>query len=203
MTLYTLLLFVHVCGAIGIFAGLGTWLFGMAAWWRAKRIEQIRLVSELMIRCGYVVVGSVVLIAAAGLAMAVRVWGLETGWIRVASVSFVLLGLIGAFVIDPRVKRIARLAKAASAGPLTAEVGARTRDPLIAVGLLTMVAGLFGIVFLMTNKPSLDASVTVMAVAVAMGLASGLLAVWCERRHARRAKAMATATAAGREGTEG
>ncbi len=200
MNVYTLLLFAHVCGAIGIFAGLGTWLFGMAAWWRAERIEQVRLVAELMIRCGYVVVGSVVLIAAAGLAMAVRVWGLETGWIRVASVSFLLLGLIGAFVIDPRVKRIARLAKAVPPGPLTAEAGARTRDPLIAMGLLTMVAGLFGIVFLMTNKPSLDASVTVMAVAVAIGLVSGLLAAWRGRRHLRHA--MATAKATGGEGAE-
>jgi hypothetical protein len=143
-----------------------------------------------MIRCGYLVVGSVALIAAAGLAMAVQVRGLETGWIRVASVSFLLLGLIGAFVIDPRVKRIARLAKAVSGEPLTAEVSALMRDPLVSLGLLTMLAGLIGIVFLMTNKPSPDASFVVMAVAIAVGLVSGLLAAWQGRRLPRRETAV-------------
>jgi hypothetical protein len=186
MNVYPLLLFAHICGVIGIFSGLGAWLFGAVLLWRAERIEQVRLVAALMIRCGYLVVGSVVLIAAAGLALAVQARGLEAAWIRVASVSFVLLGLIGAFVVDPRVKRIARLAKAVSVGPVTAEVGARMRDPLVAVGLLTMVAGLFGIVFLMTNKPSLDASLAVMAAAIAVGLVSGLLAAWRGRKRTRR-----------------
>ena len=197
MNIYPLLLFAHICGVIGIFSGLGAWLFGAALLWRAERIEQVRLVTALMIRCGNLVVASVVLIAAAGLALAVQARGLEAAWIRVASVSFVLLGLIGAFVVDPRVKRIARLAKALSVGPVTADVGARMRDPLVSLGLLTMVAGLFGIVFLMTNKPFLDASLAVMAAAIAVGLVSGLLAAWHGRRLTRHET---TATGASADG---
>ena len=87
MSIYTIVLFLHVSGAIGYFVGMGTWLFVLAALRRAQRVEQVRALTNL----------------------------------------------------------------AGRLGPL------------------------FGIVFLMTNKPSLIVSLIVMGVALALGLASGAL----------------------------
>ncbi len=39
MSLYTIALFLHVSGAIGAFAGIGIWLFGLSALRRARCVE--------------------------------------------------------------------------------------------------------------------------------------------------------------------
>src|SRR5262245_20503241 len=49
MSLYTLLLFVHVSGAIGLFTGMGIWLFGITAIGRAAQVEQVRTLADLML----------------------------------------------------------------------------------------------------------------------------------------------------------
>src|SRR5690348_9609806 len=106
MSLYTLALFMHVSGAIGTFISLGVWLFGLAALRRARRVEQVRALAWLIIMASPLMVGSVILIGLAGLYMALSTWGLATSWIAVSLVSVVLIGPIGAFVLDPRMRAI-------------------------------------------------------------------------------------------------
>lgn len=159
MNVYALALFLHICGAIGIFAGLGVWGFGVAALRRAQRVEQARLLAALMTSSGNLVVGGVVLLGVvllgiAGFYMAVTVWGARATWIIVATISFALLAPGGLLALDPRVRAIANLAQTAQDGPLPEALAARTRDPLLATGLSMYVACLVGIVFVMTNKPA-------------------------------------------------
>jgi ABC-type methionine transport system permease subunit len=75
MSLYTLELFLHVSGAIGVFAGIGIWLFGLSALRRARRVEQVRAIAWLIIVTIPFMVVSLVLIGAAGLVMAISTWG--------------------------------------------------------------------------------------------------------------------------------
>ena len=49
MSLYTISLFLHVSGAIGAFAGIGIWLFGLSALRRARCVEQVRAIAWLII----------------------------------------------------------------------------------------------------------------------------------------------------------
>ena len=51
MNLYTIALFAHVIGAIGIFAGLSAWLFGVALLWRVGRVEQMLFLVVRAARC--------------------------------------------------------------------------------------------------------------------------------------------------------
>ena len=46
--MYTIELFLHVSGAIGVFAGAGIWLFGLSALRRARRVDEkmVKLVGE-------------------------------------------------------------------------------------------------------------------------------------------------------------
>jgi len=175
MSIYTIVLFLHVSGAIGYFISTGTWLFGLSALRRARRVEQVRALTNLVGRSGPLFGISVLLILATGLYMALTAWGLRTGWIDVALISLILIAPLGTAFIEPRRRAIDRLAREAPDGPLSQALEQRTQDPVLLTALQTLAALLLGIVFLMTTKPSLTGSLIVMAVALVLGLASGLL----------------------------
>src|SRR5437867_3637363 len=175
MSIYTIVKFLHLSGAIGYFVAIGTWLFGLAALRRAQRVEQVRALSNLVGRLGPLFGISVLLILATGLYMALTAWGLQTGWIAVALTSLVIIAPLGTALIEPRRRAIDRLAQEAPDGPLPQSLERSTHDPILLTALQTVTALLLGIVFLMTNKPSLIGSLIVMAVALMLGVTSGVL----------------------------
>ncbi len=175
MSIYSVVLFLHVSGAIGYFVGIGTWLFGLAALRRAQRVEQVRALTNLAGRLGAFFGISVLLILATGLYMALTAWSLQTGWIGVALIGLVLMAPLSTALIEPGRRAIDRLAREAPDGPLPQSLEQRIHNPILGTALQTVATLLLGIVFLMTTKPSLTGSLIVMAVALALGLASGLL----------------------------
>jgi hypothetical protein len=175
MSIYTIVLFLHVIGAIGYFISMGIWLFGFTAIRRAQRVEQVRTLAHLIGRLGPLFGISVLLILATGLYMAITAWGLLTSWVLVALISLILIAPLGTAFIEPRRRAIDRLAQDAPDGPLPQSLEQRTHDPVLLTALQTVTTLLLGIVFLMTNKPSLIGSFIVMAVALVLGLASGAL----------------------------
>lgn len=178
MNLYLLALFAHVSGAIGIWVTLGIWLFGLAALRRAQRVEQVRALAWLIVVTSPLMLVSLALLGVAGFYMALTVWGLQTAWIAVSLASLLVIGPIGAFVLDARMHTILDRARETPDGPLPEGLATRTRDPLLATGSQTMATMLVGIIFLMTTKPTLDRAVLVMAGALTLGLLSGLPAAW-------------------------
>ncbi|HKS70320.1 MAG TPA: hypothetical protein VJQ45_07865 [Ktedonobacterales bacterium] len=189
MSFYTVALFLHLVGVAGVFAGFGTWLFVVTALRRAGRVEQVRTLAGLIALADPVAVGSILVLAGAGLYMALSVWGPWTPWIGVATVGFLLIAPIGPLVIEPRMKRIVKLADTLPDGSLPPLLVARVRDPILGAALYTDIALLLGAVFLMTNKPPLAESMIVIAVAAVLGVASGLVLWWTGRRQRREAAA--------------
>jgi hypothetical protein len=177
MTPYTLALFLHIVGAIGVFIGVSSWLFVAVALRRAQQVAQVRALSGLIQPTGVLTIVSLLLLGVAGFYMALTAWSEQATWIIVATISFVLLAPFGAFLIDPRLRTVAKAAAAAPDGAVPAALAARIRDPLVGVGLCVYVGVLLGIVFLMSNKPPLATSIGVMVVATVLGLATGLL-IW-------------------------
>jgi hypothetical protein len=168
------MLFIHVSGAVCLFIGMGIWFFGITAIARASRVEQVRTLADLMVMVRLVVPGSAGLVITAGLTMTLTAWGLQTGWIAVALASLVIIGPIGTWVIDPKVRRIAALAHTLPDGPLPVTLAARTNDLVLRLGIQTLTAMLFGIIFLMTTKPALTSAIGAMVVAALLGVASGI-----------------------------
>ncbi len=164
-----------VSGAIGYFIGLGIWLFGLAVLRRAQRVEQVRTLTQLVRRTGPFFGISILLILATGLYMTATAWGFQTGWIDVALISLILIAPLGTDFIEPRRRTIDRLAKEAPDAALPRSLEQSTRDPVLLTAVETVTILLRGIVFLMTNKPSLIGSLMVMAIALALGLALGAL----------------------------
>ena len=181
MSLYSVLLFLHVSGAICLFIGFGIWLFGITAIAHAIRVEQVRTLADLLLMTRMLVPVSAFVVIAAGLTMAVTAWGLQTGWIAVALGSLVIIGPIGTWVIDPKVRGIATFAQNLPDGPLPALLAERTHDRVLRLALYTMTAMLFGIVFLMTTKPALTSAVGAMVVSALLGFASGVPFVLARR----------------------
>jgi hypothetical protein len=174
MNLYSIMLFIHVSGAICLFIGFSIWLFGITAISGAAQVEEVRTLADLMLMVRLLVPGSALLVIAAGLYMAVTAWGLATSWIAVAIGGLVLIGPIGTWVIDLRVRTIATLAHSLPNGPLPAALAERIHSPVLRMGLSTLTATLFGIVFLMTTKPTFFRAVGVLVVASLLGLAAGM-----------------------------
>src|SRR5438477_11363513 len=79
MTIYTIVLFFHVSGAIGYFVSMRTWLFGLSPLRRAQRVEQVRALTHLAGWSGPLFAISLLLILATGLYIALTAWGLQTG----------------------------------------------------------------------------------------------------------------------------
>jgi len=185
MPIYTLMLFVHIVGAIGTFIGVGMWLFAALVLRRMQTVGQVRALTSLIQPSGVLAIVSILLLGVAGFYMGITVWGERATWIIVATISFLLLAPFGVFVIDPRLRAVAKAAAAAPDGPLPETLAARTRDPLAGIGLSVYLCVLLGIVFLMTTKPSTGVSILAMVVATLLGLISGVLLLLGARTRSR------------------
>lgn len=186
MSPYVIALFLHVSGAIGIWITLGIWLFGLSALRRARRVEQVRALAWLIVVATPTMLLSLAVLGIAGFYMALTTWGLQTDWIAVSLGSMLLIGPIGAFVLDARMHTILDQAREASDGLIPDDLAARIRDPLLAIGARTMASMLLGVVFLMTTKPTLLFALLNMAGTLGIGLLSSLPSVWLMYRSARR-----------------
>jgi len=176
MNIYTIVLFLHVSGAIGYFAAMGIWLFGLSAMRWAQRVEQVRALVHLIGLTGPLFGISVVLLLVAGLYMALTAWSLLTSWIAVGLLSLVLLAPLGTALLEPRRRRIDRQAREAPDGPLPEALARSIHDPVLLTAVQTLTVLLLGVVFLMTTKPSLGGSLIAMGVALILGLAWSVLA---------------------------
>src|SRR6266487_3888460 len=174
MSIYSIILFVHVIGAIGYFIGIGTQLFVLVGLRRAQRVEQVRALIQLNDLSGPVSGISVLLLLAAGLYLAITAWSLLTSWILVALISLILMVPTSAALIAPRRSAIVKqLAREAPGGELSRALERHLDDPVLATVFTTVVILLLGLVFLMTTKPNLAGSLIVMVVALLLGLAAG------------------------------
>jgi hypothetical protein len=185
MSIYSLVLFAHIVGAIGTFVGVGVWLFAALALRRAQTVGQVRALTSLIQPSGVLAIMSILLLGVAGFYMGITVWGERATWIIVATISFVLLAPFGVFIIDPRLRAVAKAAADVPYGPLPDALAARARDPIVGIGLSLYICVLLGIVFLMTTKPSTGDSIRAMVVATVLGLASGSLLWWATRTPSR------------------
>ena len=95
MSLYAVLVFVHVTSPITLSAGNLISLFGLLALRPAQRVEQVRAILGPLALSEPVSAIALVLTPAAGLIMTVTSWGWRNGWITVALGSFVLLLSMG------------------------------------------------------------------------------------------------------------
>jgi len=148
MSTNTIVLFLHVSGAIGYFLGIGARWFSCTALRRAQRVEQVGVLAALDGRLGPLTGISVLLVVSTGLYLAFVSSLLQAGWIDATPISLVLMIPLAAMLIEPRRRTIDRLAREAPDGPLPQSLELRISDPILLGTLQTVAALLLGIVFL-------------------------------------------------------
>ena len=184
MGIYPIMKFIHIISDITLFVGVGAQLLGHLALRRVTRFEQAHLLLGLISLSDRIGVTGAFLTIASGVYMAATVWTFEVSWIMVALGSIALfIGPLIGLVAEPRNKALVRAAKDNQSGELTDSFSAQVESPILTGAIMTNMAVVAGIVFLMTTKPDLILSIVAMVTALALGLASAAI-FWLTTRRA-------------------
>ena len=179
MTYYSIILFVHIGGALGFFVALGVEWISMRQLRGAATVEHVR--EWLRVATGVRRLGM-----AAMLTLLVSGFGMMAlahssgAWLMVAFGSLILLSVLAVTLSFKRIGIITR-AMTTEAGPVSASLRDLLRHPLLWIAIQTRVALALGIVFLMTDKPDLGGSLLTIGVATVLGLVLALPIVGRER----------------------
>jgi hypothetical protein len=169
---YSISMFLHVVGALGLFAVLGLEWAGLYYLQRARGTAQAREWVRLVAPPGIVGGAAALLTLVTGIYLSATRWGAR-GWIVVGLAGMVIIAVLGGAVSGRRVGAIAR-AVPAEDGPIPPGLGRQLRDPVLALSLRLRTGIFLGIVFLMSIRPSLAGSIVAIGVAAAAGLAAAL-----------------------------
>jgi hypothetical protein len=170
---YHIALFLHVFGALAMFAAAGVVLTGTALLRHAQTVEQLRERAALASSVDKLFPVIIVVILVPAIYMVFAAWSWTTAWIDTALVLLLLMLPLGPAINGRRLEAIHRAAQAAPSGPLSATLRTQRDDPVLWTSLCIFIGGTSGIVFLMTVKPDLPGSLATVVVALLLGFSAG------------------------------
>jgi hypothetical protein len=172
MSLYTVLLFLHVVGAIALgvilcfeLAAILGLQSGTTATQATPWLSLLRAPRKLARPAGPTVLLS-------GMYLSVTRWGLQ-GWIIAGLLAIVLIGALDAMLSARRVAAIMKSLESED-GLIAPDMRRLIRDPMLALSIALRMALFVGIVFLMCTKPGRVVSLSVIAVSLIGGYAVAL-----------------------------
>jgi hypothetical protein len=168
MIFYSIVLFLHIVGALGLFVALALEVISLIYLQRANSIESIRewlKTFRWLDRVGPISMGLLLL---SGFHMIATTWG-TVAWIGVALAAMVLFVMVGITLTRSRMAAIKRV-EATESGALSSTFRQQLHDPFLWTSIKLRVALGLGIVFLMTVKPELEGALLAVGVAIVLGL---------------------------------
>ena len=187
ISIYSIALFLHIVGALGLFVGLGLEWASLSYLRRAATTEQAREWLKLFasLRRLYPITWLAILIP--GFYMTAVAWR-GAAWISVALVAVVLLAVLGAALGGRQMAPIGQ-ALSAQGGPLSAPTRDQINNPLLWSFLWIRTGIALGIVFLMVVKPGLSGALISLGVAIILAWVLSLPARRREREQMQDRKA--------------
>jgi hypothetical protein len=173
MTLYSIILFLHVAAVLGLFASLSFEVLSLFHLWRASDLSEVQRWIELVPGIPSLAIGSIFVVLLSGIYLAVRMSAFALAWPKVAIVALLLIAPFGALT-GKRMRAIRR--SSVEASTMKSELLRRLQDPFLKISLGIRIAVFFGIVLLMSAKPELWQSIGIVACSVVLGLLLSLLA---------------------------
>ena len=165
--MYSISLFLHIVGALGLFAALAFEQAALVNLRRATRMAQAREWLSLMRALQRLQGPSALVLVATGSYMMLTSWR-NQAWAGLGLVGMVLMAIIGIVVTGRRMKAIGR-AFPVGDGPLPAPVRKRLADPALHMSASVRVALALGIVFDMSVKPATGGAVAALVIALGLG----------------------------------
>jgi hypothetical protein len=174
MTFYSVILFVHVAGALALFMALGLEWTSLRHLQDSGTMEQIRAWGNVSTVVRSLSIFATLAILLPGGYLAAKMTSWSQPWIQISMGATLLIGAAASAVTGPRMRAI-RSACAAGNGEVSAALRVRLSDPFLWVSLQFRVALALGIVFLMTTRPELEGALAVIGAALAVGLVASLI----------------------------
>jgi hypothetical protein len=169
MSLYALILFSHVAGALFLFAGLA--LEWTALHFLRREVDRheagpwIQLAAFAPRLYG----PALGLILLSGGYLTAQISGWSQGWTRVSFPTLILIGLLGVALTSPRLRAIRKVSRE-DLPNLSTVLRTRLHDPILIISLRVRMALVFGVVLLMVSKVDINLSLFTIACAFALGL---------------------------------
>jgi hypothetical protein len=172
MNAYSIALFLHIVGALGMFVALGlewTGLWQMRSATTPQQVGGWMRILKSVRKFGF---ASMLTAVITGVYMMVTVWG-DQAWIIVTVGALVLIMALAQVLTAPRMMAIGR-ALAAEKAPLSQAFYSLANQPLLWVSIQTRIAIALGIVFLKIAQSDWAGSLITIGVAITLGAASVL-----------------------------
>lgn len=171
--LYSIALFLHVLGALGLFVGLGVEWTSLRNLPHATNAREARGWLGLFLVLRRLYPFSFITILISGIYMMAVSWG-GVPWIAIGLLSMLALPAIAGVMTARRVRRIGP--ELGEASELDASLEARLSDPVLLLSHRLRVGLGVGIIFLMTVKPGWIGSLAAIAAFTGLGALAGVAA---------------------------
>jgi hypothetical protein len=172
MNYYSIVLFVHIAGALGFFVALSVEWISVAQLRGATTAEQVRAWMRVATGVRRLGMASMLALLVSGFFM-MAIAQIGGAWLIVAFWSLVVLAVLAVTLSFKRMGAITR-AMSTEAGIVSASLRQLLRHPLLWIAIHIRVAIALGIVFLMTVKPDVGGSLLTIGGATVLGLALAL-----------------------------
>lgn len=174
-TIYHVALFLHILGVLLLAGGKAISYLALTRLRRAQRVEGLRVGAGISAGVARFMPLFALVILIPGVFMAWTVWGWTTPWIDVSLVTFLVMMVSGATLMNRRVFALRAAIEATPDGPIPAALAARIASRALWGLEDTFTALLLAILFLMTVKPGLAGALSALVVALAAGALSALV----------------------------
>ena len=168
MSTYGIVVFLHIVGALGLFAGIGLEQVSLARLREVSTTNQARDWLAVLGSLRRVDGPSGLLILATGIFMMITRWQHQP-WTGLAIIGMVLMAVLSIAVTARRVRAL-KVAVPSSDGPISTALSTRLSDPAMRAAATIRAAIALGIVFNMALKPAGPSALVVLVVALAAGI---------------------------------
>jgi hypothetical protein len=171
MTLYSVILFLHLLGVVLLFVAQGLEWICLRNLQRAPTLEQFRSWAKAatVIPRFSPFSGPLIVFPGAYLATKMKAW--PQGWISMALLAVIVILALGLAVSSPRMRRMIKASMLE--GAVLRDLVSRAHDPALRYSFRLRVALGLGVVYLMGSKSPMGVSLAVMGVATVVGLIAG------------------------------
>ncbi len=190
MTLYPYALFLHIVGALALGASNVVILLVFSGIRGATTVANVRFWGTVARRTRQLTAFSPIVLLLSGAYMVFTAWGWTTPWIDVSLALMIAMALLGPRVVGPRFAKVGKSAAQSADGAISPELHALRDDQALWLGVAVSMALYLSVIYLMTVKPALLASLLTVVVALVVAVASAL---YLRSRGATVAQAQAAA----------
>lgn len=180
MSGYGIVVFLHIVGALGLFAGIGLEQVSLARLREVRTTNQARDWLGVLSSLRRVDGPSGFLILATGFIMMAARWQGQA-WMGLAIAGMVVMAVLSMTVTSRRVRGL-KNALPSTDGPVSTGLIARLSDPAMRAAGTIRAAIALGIVFNMAVKPTPLSSLAAMIAALAAGILAAFIRTYGSRR---------------------